>query len=216
MGVALAIRSQGYDEVNDESHTSRMMHCMRTDQSEMPVVRLAKSMIGIIICVCVVNSTVHAVELRIPFSVYVPDTRLYSAFNSGPEKPTFTAIRSAEEWTAFWKRLNSLPVQSPPTATDHNSAATQSNFSRPPPLDFTKLTLVVAAIGRSPTSGYAIKLTSMNVDHGDIVVSTVETYPGRECSIIEGLYSPIVLALIPRTDKAIRFHTEKVVADCIK
>jgi hypothetical protein len=193
----------------------RKSHRMRIGQA-MHVVSYIKTMLGIFICAHFCSSSVHAVDLKMAFSVYVPDTRLYSPLRSGPEKPTFIAIRSADEWAAFWKRLNSLAVQFPPTVSDHYSAATQSNFSPPPSLDFTKVTLVVAATGRSPTSGYTIKLTSVDIEHSDIVVSTVETYPGRECAVIEGLYSPIVLGLIAHTDKAIRFHTENVVADCIK
>jgi hypothetical protein len=107
----------------------------------------------------------------------------------------FRVVRSLKEWNA----LN-------PTSRQE---------STPIDVDFTKYTLLVAALGTRPSGGYTVTIRDARDDGTMVHVSVLEVRPrGPDCTATALLTYPTTAALIPRTDKAVRFEIESADLDC--
>jgi len=117
--------------------------------------------------------------------------------NSGLPIEAFTAVRSQAQWD---KILTQLGWPAPGSASSV--------------IDFEKVTMLVAALGTRPTGGYAV-LFQGAFDNGAVIeVSVLEIRPGPNCTAITALTHPIAIALIPRTDRPVRFDVSAADVDC--
>jgi hypothetical protein len=112
---------------------------------------------------------------------------------------TFQVVRSHDEWKALQ------------TSQSNPSAALGSPF---PIVDFAKYTLLLVSLGTKPSGGYTAIIRDARDDGEVIRVSVVEIRPGRTCATISTLTYPTTAALIPRTDKAVRFDIVSADMDC--
>jgi hypothetical protein len=107
----------------------------------------------------------------------------------------FRVVRSLKEWNAL--NLNSRQE------------------STPIDVDFTKYTLLVAALGTRPSGGYTVTIRDARDDGSVVHVSVLEVRPrGPDCTVTAILTYPTTAVLIPRTDKAVRFEIESADLDC--
>jgi len=134
---------------------------------------------------------------------------LYFTGNEGPEIATFTAIQSEPEWRKLWAELE------PRLPRDMRQSAPHP-FPR---IDFTRHTLLVAALGTKPTGGFSLSVESVAENPASITVNLVALNPGKGCGDkIYGLTlittHPIVLLLIAKTSKPVQFETMQVEPAC--
>jgi PrcB C-terminal len=126
--------------------------------------------------------------------------------DAGSEKRSFNVVRSQSEWSTYWE---------PFFKSRSEVAATTPYPPIPePPIDFDKHTLLVVRAGMKPTGGYTIEFSSVR-DYGEmLVVSLLETVPGRSCGVTETLTYPTAAALITRTTKEIEFEVSTTTHEC--
>jgi hypothetical protein len=111
------------------------------------------------------------------------------ALYSGLHSETFRAVRSEKEWSALWQLL----AQSPRSDAGHDTG--------PPQVDFTKFTVLVAALGTRSTGGYAVSIQYAYDDGAVIHASVLEIRPGPNCTVTTAFTYPIVIVLLPRRDR---------------
>ncbi|MBS0422660.1 MAG: protease complex subunit PrcB family protein [Proteobacteria bacterium] len=143
-----------------------------------------------------------------------PDIHLveYQAFrpnldfglNDGPDTATFTAIQSLREWKTLWSQIE-------PRMAREMSQQGPHAF---PSIDFTRNTLLVAALGSKPTGGYAVAIHSVVEYPTSITVNVIAQSPAKDCVLTMAETHPIVLVLIPRMPKPIEFSTTHAVHTC--
>ena len=116
---------------------------------------------------------------------------------------TFCAIRSQQGWDDLWRLA--APNPSP-----------QADQSIPPPdADFTKTMILVAALGTRPSGGYSVIIQSAFDDGAVIHVYVLEVRPtGPDCMAVSAVTHPVSIALIPRSDRQIRYHISAADLDC--
>lgn len=117
---------------------------------------------------------------------------------SGIYEERLIAIHDWREWEAQWHRIT----------------AGHGNPPGPPPVEFTTQMVLLAAMGSRPTGGYAVTIERASEERDAIVVSVTFTAPGPTCGATAALTQPADLAMIPRSDKPVRFIVDRQVRDC--
>jgi hypothetical protein len=141
-----------------------------------------------------------------------PDTYLleYESFvpnkwfndRAGPSEPLLTVISTEDAWRSLWASFEPRMAREPARRQPYPL----------PPIDFSRYSLVVAALGPSGDDSVAIRTIR---DLGSkITVSLVAVRPGRGCMVTTDVKYPIALALIARTDKPVSFGVVKAVVSC--
>jgi hypothetical protein len=136
-------------------------------------------------------------------------------FPHGPlsAQPAFFAIRTETEWLDWWnarlsgQQPNKEPEQSPP-----NEALVALRV--PPKIDFDHSTLVVASLGAKMGTGHSVYIAWVTERPEAVEVGVNETNINGKCTILTAVSIPAALALIPKTDKPIRFRLSTVKGDC--
>ncbi|WP_029272340.1 protease complex subunit PrcB family protein [Flavobacterium sp. KJJ] len=106
-----------------------------------------------------------------------------------PVKPAAILVASQEKMDSnFTKHENTCTAASDPT------------------IDFTKNMLVGIFAGEKPTSGYAIKMTSIVENNCEVIISFYEKAPLAGEAITQAATYPSDFILIPRTSKTILFN----------
>jgi PrcB C-terminal len=129
---------------------------------------------------------------------------LYFGTNDGPDTPTYTAIQSEREWRSLWSEIE------PRIARDME----QKGPHPFPPVDFTRRTLLVAALGTKPTGGYSVSIHSVVENPSRITVNVTELRPAKGCPVTLTSTHPIALVVIPRTSKPVGFSTTEAELIC--
>ena len=105
-------------------------------------------------------------------------------------------IRSEAEWRGQWMRIH----------RDRNAV--------PPPVDFSRDMVLLAAMGSQPSGGYVLAIESI-LDRPDaLIVFVRHTAPGPRCGAIAVVTSPLDAVVIPATAKPIRWIVERRVENC--
>jgi protease stability complex PrcB-like protein len=117
----------------------------------------------------------------------------YSGESSGLASESFRAVRSQKEWDDLSPQLALQPSKGDAHA---------------PAIDFEKFTVLVAALGTRPTGGFAVLVQGAFDNGGMIEVYVLEVRPGPDCTVITTVTHPIAIALIPRSDRVVRFQVD--------
>ena len=80
-----------------------------------------------------------------------------------------------------------------------------------PQIDFTASKVLLVDMGRQPTGGYSIHVSSVTRDDGAAVAEVVLAQPGPECVVTEALTNPYQFVQIPTTGFVL--VREELVAD---
>jgi len=95
-------------------------------------------------------------------------------------------IRSAAEWTAFWRT---------------------HNFDKPAPqVDFDKEMVVGVFMGSRPTGGYSVTITGITERDGSLVVTYGETSPRPGAMTAQVLTFPYHLVAVPKHSGEVKFE----------
>jgi PrcB C-terminal len=145
-------------------------------------------------------------EYRFYFSHSINAMGLGRSF-AGPKERTFDVVHSQTEWSAYWE-----PFFKPRSEV----AATITPYPPIPerPIDFDKFTLLVASAGTKATGGYSIEFASIRDDGATLVVSVLETVPGKFCALTQTVTRPTAAALIARTTKQVEFEVSTTTHEC--
>ena len=113
-------------------------------------------------------------------------------------------VRDRDGWLDVWKRI-------------HRPNPNRGSYPEPPPLpeiDFSREIVVVAAMGRRPSSAYAIIIDAAyeRNDRLEVVVRSVENRKG--CGAYTIITAPVDIVRLPKTERPVVFREIDVVPDC--
>jgi hypothetical protein len=142
-----------------------------------------------------------------PMGQTIAGTRMPFATGCGIWDQLRLVVRDREIWADVWKRIHSFgPTYSIPQLP-------------PPPLpdiDFSREMVVVAAMGRRPSSAYSIIIegayTYERSYRLEIDVRSKENRNG--CAAYPVMTAPIDMVRLPKTDRTVLFRETEVVPDC--
>jgi hypothetical protein len=98
-------------------------------------------------------------------------------------------IRSAAEWTAFWRTHN------------FDKAA--------PHVDFDKEMVIGVFMGSRPTAGYSVAITGVTERDGSLVVTYTETSPRAGTMAAQVLTFPYHLVAVPKSAEKVTFEKQQ-------
>lgn len=116
----------------------------------------------------------------------------------GPAEPARMVIRDEQAWLDFWHAMTSVVVPAPD----------------PPTIDFSQEMVVVAALGRQPTGGYAIAIEGVYESDGQLFVDVHETSPGTSCLLTQVITAPVTGVRVPASQEAVQFMERESTQDC--
>ena len=127
-----------------------------------------------------------------------PEPRRLSLFHGGGSQRSRRVIRNRDEFSELWKQIVGAGSDRPP----------------PPEVDFTRVMLIVAAMGTKPSSGYEITIDgACEVDnHIEVFVRSVDY---SKCGLqLQVITAPLDIVQIPRTELPVVFRETEISSDC--
>ena len=116
----------------------------------------------------------------------------------GPQEATRSVVRDEQGWLEFWGSLT----------------AVMSPAAEPPTVDFTGDMVLVAAMGRRATSGYAISVEGVYSSDGTLYVDVLESSPGAGCFLAQAITAPFTAVRVPVHAGSVEFVTREEVRPC--
>ena len=135
-----------------------------------------------------------AVRQTVPFRTVV---RSAGATAAATER-TVRAIRTDRAWRREWAQLHAGTDPRPPR----------------PRVDFARHMLILVAMGRRPTTGYDIAVTSVARRGGRWRVRVDEREPGAGCTTGQAISAPFQVVRVRRASGGVRAVRRRVVEDC--
>ena len=105
-------------------------------------------------------------------------------------------IRSEAEWRGQWMRIR----------RDRNAV--------PPPVDFSRDMILLAAMGNQPSGGYAVTIESILDRPEGQIVFVRHTAPGPSCGTTAAITSPLDAVIVPATTKPVRWIVHRTAENC--
>ena len=130
----------------------------------------------------VISTLLLAGALRVP----VPFTTVAEGQQSGVEERREVVVRTAAEWKVLWRQhAPDLPA---------------------PAVDFDKAMVVGVFAGVRNTGGHSLKITAIDREGANLVVSWHETRPPADAIVSQVLTFPFHLVRIERSTGAVTFR----------
>lgn len=123
----------------------------------------------------------------------VPHETLVSQAYSGIESPLREVIREPAAWEDLWRRIHAGTSPVPP----------------PPPVDFEREMLVVAALGTRMSGGFGISVTRVIAGEEGLRVTLRESCPPPGAMVTMALVQPVQVIRVPRADQPVVFELER-------
>jgi hypothetical protein len=116
------------------------------------------------------------------------------------ERPKYDVFRKKEDLKEFWDAAREQSPNVPAAIPD---------------IDFSRFTLVIAAVGRRPDGGYSVVMSSY-IETPERILLLVEDrqQSGDRCLAPQMVAYPIVFGLIPKTTKRVEFQVTTVMTAC--
>jgi hypothetical protein len=133
----------------------------------------------------------------IPLARFRPDSQAYSPV-SGYDQPERLVVTDQATWQSVWQTIHATLEPEPPL----------------PVVDFNREMVLVAAMGRRPSGGHAIRLEAAEQDDQAVTVTVRTVVPGAGCVVSQVVTSPVDLARIPRTALPVRFADSSSTLRC--
>jgi hypothetical protein len=119
---------------------------------------------------------------------------------SGFDDATRLVVRDTTAWRSAWVRLNARFFPQPPLPT----------------IDFSRETVLIAAMGERASGGFEIHLDSILRRPDAIEVSVRSVVPGDGCMLSATFTQPVDVAKIPASPLPVRFRERNVTASCTR
>ena len=141
----------------------------------------------------------------LPDGAEIPDDAMATSFDviytaqvSGILDVRRTVIRDAEEWSAFWAEATSIMEPQPDV----------------PAVDFEQEMVIVAAMGRRVSGGYAIEIEEVLESDAGLFAVVKGTSPGADCIVTTALTAPVTAVRVARSDDAVSFEEVEEQVSC--
>ena len=118
--------------------------------------------------------------------------------HSGINDSRRLVIREAAAWRPLWREVVGQRTPAPALPT----------------IDFERDMVIVAALGRRGTGGYAITIDDVYAEGGQLYAVVRETSPGPGCMTIQAFTAPVTGVRVPRGEAAVTFIERKDQLDC--
>jgi|CXWL01.1.fsa_nt_gi hypothetical protein len=145
---------------------------------------------------CMVPSA-PAMGRDLPLERLRPDPAAYTLSSTFEEAGQFIA-RDESTWRDLWQRVHGRSRPVPPLPT----------------VDFGQEMIAVAAMGRRPSGGYAIRLELAYREGPTTVIVVRQEQPGRGCIVPSALTYPVDIARLPISPDPVTFKVEVITRDC--
>jgi hypothetical protein len=171
------------------------MRTCNTTRSRFRGTGLTAILAGALFTAC--GSSPAAVEtVETPTAVHL--TVIAAAQQSDVQEARRLVIRDRETWARIWAELQG--PQTTPVAL--------------PEADFARELVLVAALGRKPTSGYSVEFGTIRTDGDALEVQVKKEAPGLKCGTAQVLTSPYAVAKTARTDDPVKFIELETTRNC--
>lgn len=124
--------------------------------------------------------------------------RLYHERNSGAMRRGREIVRDSVSWRAVWARLGLANIDD----------------AEPPPIDFSKQMVVIAAMGALPSTGYDVTIDSVKTTRSNSLVFISSEEPGGGCAVGAAETEPVDVVAVARNNLPVRFVERVVVSQC--
>ena len=131
-------------------------------------------------------------------STVVSVEQVFTYPHSGINDSRRLVIQEAAAWRALWREV--VAERTPPPAL--------------PAIDFDHDMVIVAALGRRGTGGYAITIDDVYAEGGRLYAVVRETSPGPGCMTIQAFTAPVTGVRVPRRGAATTFIERQDQLDC--
>lgn len=149
-------------------------------------------------------AALHAAPARAQGAVLVgaadSAAHLHRGDRSGFADAARLVVRDAETWRRVWATI----------------AAGRADSLAPPPVDFRRELLVVAAFGARMSAGYRVAIDT--VRRGDLAVEAVvrSVEPAAGCAAAFAIVQPVDVVRVPRTERPVAFTERRATAPCAR
>jgi hypothetical protein len=125
---------------------------------------------------------------------------VYRGDRSGFADAARLVVRDADSWRRVWAVL----------------ALGRADTLTPPPVDFRREILILAAYGARPTSGHHVAIDT--VRRGGFAVEAVvrSVEPGERCESALEIVQPVDVVRVPRTERPVAFVERRATAPCTR
>lgn len=125
---------------------------------------------------------------QVPAATAVSFTSLARGQQSGIQEPLVALITNKAAWSGHWRRHAAI-FQPPPS---------------PPPVDFSRESLIAVHLGERRTGGYGVRVTGVQQGPEGLLVTAVEERPGPGAIVTQALTQPYEIIRIPRVEPGSR------------
>jgi hypothetical protein len=129
------------------------------------------------------------------------DFRVIATTSLGGLTQQYTVVQSIDQWSALWKRMQLESGRRDPEPV--------------PKVDFSRETLIVASAG-STGPGDQIAIQSIKAEDTVLQVSLMLMRMGPQCTSVIAPNSPLIAAVVPKTDALVSFFVVSAMRDCSK
>lgn len=91
---------------------------------------------------------------------------------------------------------------------------TDTSAAITPAVDFSKEMVIIDARGEKPTGGYDTKITGIQENETELVVTIAHTSPGKGCLTTQAFTYPIAAVKLPTSNKPVRFSVMEKTTEC--
>lgn len=133
-----------------------------------------------------------------PTAVSVPFQSLVELQHSNLHDEARMVVRRRAEWEDLWA-----------SATEGLQPAADA-----PAVDFGRRTVLVAALGRRATGGFAVRIGSVFEDRERLYAVVTETSPGSGCLTTQAFTAPVAAISIPHSGKPVNFVRRSDTLSC--
>ena len=127
-----------------------------------------------------------------------PVVEVISMVIGGPQEPTRSVLRDEQSWLEFWRALTAVVSPAP----------------EPPTVDFTADMVLVAAMGRRATGGFAVSVEGVYTSDGALYVDVLERSPGVGCLSAQVITTPVTAVRVRVHDGSVQFVTREQSGPC--
>ncbi len=129
---------------------------------------------------------------------FEPVVELSSMLIGGPQEAARSVLRDEQSWLEFWRALTVVFSPAP----------------EPPTVDFAANMVLVAAMGRRATAGYAVSVEGVYTSDGALYVDVLERSPGALCLSAQVITTPVTAVRARVHDGPVRFVTREEISPC--
>jgi hypothetical protein len=108
------------------------------------------------------------------------------------------AIRTQEEWEAFWSEFTGTVQPQPPA----------------PVVDFGTQMILAATMGTRNTGGFAVSVEGVFEAEGRLIAQVLERSPAQGCIVTQSLTAPATAVVVARRDGAVEFQEAAMASEC--